>query len=162
MNNKIVYFYFMSVPNAFFGISTLHNFVVITQLADINSDEQFTNLMTIDEYDFHFTSGITKPTVHFLDKQWIVNAMCLHYSVLVSLAELEQLCRGLAIQKFDSLMQSYPKLFRKAFQPPQCKIISKYIQDLFVFSYGKQQKANRGGNDDYVDMLPAVSGRWNS
>lgn len=91
--------------------------------------------MTIDEYDFHFTSGITKPTVHFLDKQWIVNAMCLHYSVLVSLAELEQLCRGLAIQKFDSLMESYPQLFRKAFQTPQCKIISKYIQDLFVTGF---------------------------
>ena len=58
--------------------------------------------------------------------------MCLHYSVLVSLAELEQLRRGLAVQKFDSLMESFPQLIRKAFQPSQCKITSVYIQDLFV------------------------------
>ena len=84
-----------------------------------------------DEYDFRFTCGV-KPTVRFLEKQQVVNAMCLHYSVLVSLAELEQLRRGLAVQKFDSLMESFPQLLRKAFQPYQCKITSVYIQDLFV------------------------------
>ena len=91
--------------------------------------------MTSDEYDFRFSCGITKPTARFSDKQQIVNAMCLHYSVLVSLAELEQLRRGLAIQKFNSLMDSYPQLLRKAFQPPQCKITSEYIQDLFVAGF---------------------------
>lgn len=64
-----------------------------------------------------------------------MNAMCLHYSVLVSLAELEQLRRGLAVQKFDSLMELYPQLLRKAFQPSQCKITSEYIQDLFVAGF---------------------------
>jgi len=102
----------------FFCHFYLHNYVVITQLADTNNDEQFKNLMTSDEYDFRFSCGITKPTARFSDKQQIVNAMCLHYSVLVSLAELEQLRWGLAIQKFNSLMESYPQLLQKAFQPP--------------------------------------------
>lgn len=138
MNNNIVYFRCQCLM--FFCHFYLHNYVVITQLADTNNDEQFKNLMTSDEYDFRFSCGITKPTARFSDKQQIVNAMCLHYSVLVSLAELEQLRRGLAIQKFNSLMESYPQLLRKAFQPPQCKITSEYIQDLFVAGFSRNKR----------------------
>ena len=54
--------------------------------------------------------------------------LSLRYSVLVSLAELEQICRGLALQKFSSLMQSHPKVMRKAFQTSDHKISSKYIR----------------------------------
>ena len=61
-----------------------------------------------------------------------MDALCLHHSILVSLAELEQLRRGLALQKFDSLMESYPEAIRKAFQPSQCELTHEYIQDLFV------------------------------
>ena len=104
----------------------------ITQLADTNNEEQFRNLITTDEYDFRFSCGVTKPTVRFSEKQQVVNAMCLHYSVLVSLAELEQLRRGLAVQKFDALMESFPQLLKKAFRPPLCKITGDYLQDLFV------------------------------
>ena len=100
--------------------------VIVTQLADTNNDEQFKNVIT---------SGITKPAIRFSEKQQVVNAMCLHYSVLVSLAQLEQLRRGLAVQKFDSLMELYPQLLWKAFQPSQCKITSEYIQDLFVAGF---------------------------
>ena len=89
--------------------------------------------MTSEEYDFHFSCGVTKPTAHiqFSEKQQVVEAMCLHYSILLSLAELEQLRRGLAVQKFDFLMESFPQLLQKAFQPSQCEITSEYIQDLF-------------------------------
>lgn len=90
--------------------------------------------MTSNEYDFRFSCGVSKPAtwIQFSDKQKVVDAMCLHYSILVSLAELEQLRRGLAIQKFDSLMESFPQPLRKAFQPPTCEITSEYVQDLFV------------------------------
>ena len=118
-----------------FDISGTIMIVIVTQLADTNNDEQFKNVISSDEYDFRFSCGITKPAIRFSEKCKVVNAMCLHYSVLVSLAELEQLRRGLAVQKFDSLMELYPQLLRKAFQPSQCKITSEYIQDLFVAGF---------------------------
>ena len=60
--------------------------------------------------------GITKPTccMQLSDKK-IIEALCLHYTVLVSLAELEQL--RLAIQNFNSLLQSAPASIQKAFEP---------------------------------------------
>ena len=71
----------------------------------------------------------------FSDKKKIVDALCLHYTVLVSLAELEQLRRGLAMQKFSCLMKSFPAAIRKAFEPPIKKITNAYIEDLFVADY---------------------------
>ena len=90
--------------------------------------------MASGDYEFWFTCGISKPISHlqFLDKEKIVTAMCLHYSVLVTLAELEQLHRGLTIQRFNVLMQSYPQAVRKAFELPPTKITSDFMQDLFV------------------------------
>ena len=38
------------------------------------------------------------------EKQKVIAALCLHYTVMDSLAELEQLHRGLAIQKFNYLL----------------------------------------------------------
>ncbi len=61
--------------------------------------------------------------------------LCVCTILLVSLAELEQLRRGLAIQKFISLMQSFPQLIRKAFQPPECKVTSDYLQELFAAEF---------------------------
>ena len=83
-------------------------------------------------YNFRYTCGVSKPTAHieFPEKQQVASAMCLHYSIHVSLAELEQLRHGLAIQKFDPLMESYPQLIRRVFQPAQQEITSDFIQDL--------------------------------
>ena len=107
--------------------------LLVTQLADTKDEQEFQSLMASEEYDFRYTCGVSKPTARILfpEKQQVVSAMCLHYSILVSLAELEQLRRGLAIQKFNSLMESYPQLIRKAFQPPQQEITSEFIEDLF-------------------------------
>ena len=69
--------------------------------------------------------------------------MCLHYSVLVSLAELEQLRRGLSLLKFDSLMNLYPDILKKAFQPPEIKITRDYVQDLFVPEFSLDGSNNK-------------------
>ena len=66
--------------------------------------------------------------------------MCLHYSVLISLAELEQLRRGLDIQKFNLLMESSHKAIRKAFVPPEIKVTSDFLRSCIVFS-GEQQQS---------------------
>ena len=105
----------------------------ITQLADTNDSTEFRSLITSEAYNFRFFLWCHKTNSHSIsEKQQVVNAMCLHYSVLVSLLELEQLRRELAVQKFATLMEIYPQVIRTAFQPSQCEITSKYIQDLFV------------------------------
>ena len=71
--------------------------------------------------------------MQFSDKKKIIEAICLHFTVLNSLAELEQLRRGLAMQKFDSLMQSSPSI-RKAFQHSS-KITADFIQDFYPASF---------------------------
>ena len=81
-------------------------FSILKELAETSDVKKFQNLITSNEYEFRFSSGVSEPTtwIPFSDKQKVVNAMCLHYSIPVSLAELEQLCHGLAIQRFDYVM----------------------------------------------------------
>ena len=81
-----------------------------------------------------------------------MDARRLHYSVLVKLAELEQLRRGLAAQNFDALMEIYPQLIRTAFQPSQCEITSEYIQDLFVPALPPIGSNKRTVEEDIVMM----------
>ena len=108
------------------------------QLASATNEDEFKHLMSSEEFDFRYTCGINKPIsrIKFSDKQKCVNAMCLHFSILVSLAELEQLRHGLAIQKFESLMHAFPSILKKVFQPPTFALTSEYIQDLLdpIFS----------------------------
>ena len=59
----------------------------------------------------------------------MVSALCLHYSVSSTLAELEQLHRGLT---FTSLMETHPELIHSAFYPPETKICSDLIQDMLT------------------------------
>lgn len=69
--------------------------------------------------------------------------MCLHYSVFISLAELEQMRCGFSTQKFNSLIETYPKLLRQAFEPVECNITSDFVQDLFCpifFPEGSNQR----------------------
>ena len=61
-----------------------------------------------------------------------MSALCLHYTVLACLAELEQVRCGLTIQQFSVLMELYPMTLREAFKPSQCTVTSSFIQGLFV------------------------------
>ena len=42
--------------------------------------------------------------------------MVLHFTILGTIAELEQLKQGLAVQNFDELMKKQPVIMRTAFQ----------------------------------------------
>lgn len=102
-----------------------------SQLFETSDDASFKELIGSSDYDFRFECGITKPAYR-LEKQKTIDAMCLHFCVLSSLAELEQLCHGLAVQKFAALMELSPHAMRRAFQPPLTKVSSEYLQDLYV------------------------------
>ena len=114
----------------------MHAYIVCAslQLQNTASPDEFVALLSSDEFEFRYHCGLPQPAccIDFADKEKVVADLSLHYSVLVSLAELEQLRRGLALQKFSSLMQSHPRVMRKAFQTSDHKISSEYIQDLFV------------------------------
>lgn len=91
---------------------------MLLQLASTTNEEEFKHLLSSEELNFRYTCGINKPItrIMFSDKQNY--AMCLHYSVLVSLAELEQLRHELAIQKFESLMHTFPGVLKSVFNLP--------------------------------------------
>lgn len=79
---------------------------------NFDSAEEFASMLSSDEFEFHYQSGLPQSAIRidFADKDKIVADLCLHYSVLVSLSELEQLRHGLEQQKFSSLMQSHPNV----------------------------------------------------
>ena len=67
----------------------------------MESNEEFQRLVRSSDYEFFMECGITKPVMSMKldDKSMIISAVCLHYAVLGSLAELEQLKRGLQTAK---------------------------------------------------------------
>ena len=105
--------------------------IITAQLSETCDASSFKELIASSEYDFRFSCGVNKPVcrLQYSDKEKIIDAMRLHYSVLASLAELEQLRRGLSIHM---LMESSPRAIRKAFEPSQTKISTDFLQDLFV------------------------------
>lgn len=63
------------------------------------------------------------------DKEPIISVVCLHFSVIVSLAELEQLKRGLQIVNFSTVMESHASLFKQVFLHCKQPITADFVQD---------------------------------
>lgn len=82
----------------------------------------------------------------FSDKEKVVESLCLHYCILCSLTELEQLKEGLTIQKFNTLMIRFKELIRTAFTQPASPISSSVIEELY---------------SDHVLTAPKGSEKWN-
>jgi len=100
------------------------------------------------EFEFRFSCGIGEPAacMVFSDKRRIINAICLHYCILSSLMELEQLKEGLTVQKFNRLMMRFPEIFRTAFTQCTPAITSSVIEELYC---------------DHVIVAPRGSDKWN-
>ena len=105
----------------------------------------FQEMLDSDEYEFRYKCGVAKPScrISLSEKKKVIDAFCLHYSVLASLAELEQLRRGFSIHKFDSLLQNYPEIMYEAFQPSDYQLTSRYIRDLFKPLFSSKGSNNR-------------------
>ena len=101
------------------------------------NEGEFHGLLSSEEFDFRYICGVSKPVVRipFSEKEKVISAMCLHYTILVSLGELEQLRRGLSMQRFNYLMDSFPIVLRKAFEPPKYEISSELIQDMLLAEF---------------------------
>ena len=88
----------------------------------------------------------------------MIEAIYLHFTVLNSLAELEQL----RVQKFNSLMQSSPSI-RKAFQHSS-KITADFIQDFYPASFSPAGSNKRVLEEAvmmaWVRYLQGISGEY--
>ena len=95
---------------------------------ETTSEEEFRDMVRSSEYDFFTDCGVTKPAmmISITDKESIISAVCLHYAILGSLAELEQLKRGLQVANFSSLMEKYDLLFRHLFVHSKWPLYSQF------------------------------------
>ena len=115
------------------------------QLQEVNSDDGFCQLVCSSEYEFLLECGITKPVtkMNLADKDKVVSAVCLHYAVLGSLAELEQVKRGLQTVRFTLLMECHPYQFKQLFLYSKKPVTADFMQDLFKVEYSDPGSNNR-------------------
>jgi hypothetical protein len=111
----------------------------------VENDEEFRMLVRSSDYEFFMECGITKPvtSMRLGDKSMIISAVCLHYAILGSLAELEQLKRGLQTAKLATLMDKHAHLFKELFLHSHKPITADFIQDMFVTEYSDHGSNNR-------------------
>ena len=112
------------------------HYFVVCQLQDADPEEFQVLVNTLDN-DFLMSCGIMKPPsmLQFAEKEKIISAVCLHSSILSTLAELEQLRRGLQTAKFSLLMEQHPAFFKPYFLHSSEVISADFIQDLFSVQY---------------------------
>ena len=128
----------------------------------------FHELLSSEDYEFRYVCGVSKPSsrILFTEKDKVISAMCLHYTIMVSLAELEQLKRGFSIQKFIILIQSYPALLRKVFEPEDGSITAEFIQDLFVPFFSLKGSNQRALEESlimtWIQYLQCLEGNFSS
>lgn len=71
------------------------------------------------------------------DKEKLINAVCLHYVILCSFAELEPLKRGLQVY---NLMEQYPDLLKPYFLHHEKPLTSGYFQTFFMSHYARERQ----------------------
>ena len=88
--------------------------VILFQLQDLSSENEFTDLVCSQEYELLSNCGITKVPVKMKlsDKESVISAVCLHYSILGSIGGLEQLKRGLQTAGFSCLLDQHSSVLR--------------------------------------------------
>ena len=114
-------------------------------MQEVASDDGFCQLVCSSEYEFLLECGITKPVMkmNLTDKEKVVSAVCLHYALLGSLAELEQLKRGLQTVRFTLLMERYAYHLKQLFLHSKKPVTADFIQDLFKVEYSDPGCNNR-------------------
>jgi len=113
---------------------------------DASSNEQFDVLLSSKELkDIWKTCGFLKPieTMKFEDKKKMIDIVVLHFTIVNSLAEIEQLHQGLAFLKFDRLMKSHTDLIITVFRPSQSLNTASYLQDEFRITLSPKGSVKR-------------------
>lgn len=101
------------------------------------TEEEFTGLVRSSDYDFLMDCGVMKAPMmmQLSDKESVISAVCLHYSILGSLGELEQLKRGLQTAGLSALLEQHGSVMKDLFLHQDKKVTADFIQDLFEVEY---------------------------
>ena len=78
---------------------------------------EFRELLGTDEYDFRYECGVSQPvtSINLSDRNKLVSAIAMHYSVVRVKAELDQIVNGLKVLKIEELIQANPQKMRELF-----------------------------------------------
>lgn len=73
--------------------------------------------MDKEDYLFHYECGVSQPvsTIKPSDRDTIVTALAMHFSVTSVKAELDQMVKGMEVFKLSELFQANPQIMRQLF-----------------------------------------------
>ena len=83
------------------------------------------------ESDYRFDAGYTKPIVTIADKEDFIRCHSLHYTILVSLSELNQYIDGLKTCNILDLIKAEPESFRCLFEVHHSKLSAEDVDSIF-------------------------------
>ena len=83
------------------------------------------------ESDFRFDAGYTKPFVTMSDKDEFLRCTALHYTLLVSLSEVNQFVNGLKTCNILQLVREEPDMFRSLFEVSNTKLTTEDVDSIF-------------------------------
>ena len=69
----------------------------MSKVQHASNGEDFHQLLDSDKFDFRYDCGVPKPSSLFrmIDRDTILSSIAMHYSIIKSKAELDQLVQGL-------------------------------------------------------------------
>lgn len=93
----------------------------------------FKSMLDSHDFEFRFTCGVTQPTygMKLGDKCTIISALCRHFTVYATVAEIDQMLQGLQTLQFGSLMRKHPLLLREVFKASEQKNYCRFYTGLF-------------------------------
>ena len=87
----------------------------LQNLDKITDEEEFKREASFN-CEFRYEAGYSKPFIQMKDKDEFFKSICLHYTVLASISEINQFVEGLKTCKVLKLIRELPEMFRKVFQ----------------------------------------------
>lgn len=126
----------------------------LKELKIIEDPEEFKRVASF-ECALRFDAGFCKPIVTIEDKVKMLYIITLHYTLLQSLAEVNQFIEGLKLSGLLECMRQHPYEARKLFIYENNQISGEELDDLFGCRAWKQQKRiGREGVD--LSILPGI------
>ena len=83
------------------------------------------------ESDYRFDASYTKTIVTIADKEDFIRCHALHYTILVSLSELNQYIEGLKTYNILDLIKGEPESFRCFFEVHHSKLTAEVVNSIF-------------------------------
>jgi hypothetical protein len=100
------------------------------ELESITDPDEFKQKASF-ESDYRFDAGYTKPIVTMADKEDFIRCHALHYTILVSLSELNQYIDGLKTCNMLDLIKEEPDSFRSLFEVNHAKLTAEDVDSIF-------------------------------